>query len=219
MSGYHKRQTLLIGELAQKALHQKSIAIIGCGGLGCGLAYALSGSGIGKIYLVDFDKVDESNIHRQIAFGFDDVGKPKCQALASALKKRSPKESSILSFDGNFEDFTKQDIKLDLLLDATDNVSARLAFDKWSKNHDIPWLYSSVEQWYGQICLFEQSSFKKLTNSSSQSTKAQTASVVMSVASLGANVAFRYLVGLEVQKDKLFYLNFEKGFIAKGFEI
>ncbi|MEJ2489400.1 MAG: ThiF family adenylyltransferase, partial [Sulfurovaceae bacterium] len=69
---YFKRQIELWGAQKQEALQDKSIAIIGAGGLGSSLALALSGSGIGDIDVVDFDRVSLHNIHRQIAFRLED---------------------------------------------------------------------------------------------------------------------------------------------------
>ena len=68
MRDYYDRQILLWGEETQKSLASKKIAIIGSGGLGCSVALALSGSGIGEIDLVDFDKVELHNVHRQRMF-------------------------------------------------------------------------------------------------------------------------------------------------------
>ena len=68
MMRYFHRQVQLWGEATQESLQTKKIVIIGCGGLGSSLAYALGSSGIGEIHLVDFDDVSVHNIHRQIAF-------------------------------------------------------------------------------------------------------------------------------------------------------
>ena len=68
MMQYFHRQVQLWGESTQELLQTKKIAIIGCGGLGSSLAYALGASGIGEIHLVDFDEVSIHNIHRCIDF-------------------------------------------------------------------------------------------------------------------------------------------------------
>jgi adenylyltransferase/sulfurtransferase len=74
---YFNRQIQLWGEVTQKSLQGKKIAIIGSGGLGCTLAMALGTSGIGEIHMVDFDTVSNHNIHRQIAFILEDEGLSK----------------------------------------------------------------------------------------------------------------------------------------------
>ena len=68
MMQYFHRQVQLWGEETQTLLQSKKIAIIGAGGLGSSLAFALGSSGIGEIHMIDFDEVSLHNIHRQIAF-------------------------------------------------------------------------------------------------------------------------------------------------------
>ena len=74
---YFSRQIMLWGEDTQKDLKSKKVLIVGSGGLGCSVAMALSGSGVGQIDIVDFDKVELHNIHRQILFNLNDIGKFK----------------------------------------------------------------------------------------------------------------------------------------------
>ena len=86
---YFYRQLQMWSAKEQEALAQKRIAIIGCGGLGCSVGIALSGLGLGEIFVVDFDQVELHNIHRQIAFCVDDEGKYKAQVLADLINERS----------------------------------------------------------------------------------------------------------------------------------
>ncbi|NOR57435.1 MAG: thiamine biosynthesis protein ThiF, partial [Sulfurimonas sp.] len=72
MMKYFHRQVQLWGEDTQNLLQTKKIAVIGSGGLGSSLAFALGASGIGEIHMVDFDEVSLHNIHRQIAFKVGD---------------------------------------------------------------------------------------------------------------------------------------------------
>ena len=74
-----KRQITLseIGEEGQQKLQHASVLIVGCGGLGSPIAVQLAASGIGKIHLIDFDVVDVTNLHRQVFYSLDDVGKSK----------------------------------------------------------------------------------------------------------------------------------------------
>jgi molybdopterin/thiamine biosynthesis adenylyltransferase len=75
-----------IGELGQERLQKASVLVVGCGGLGSAIAVYLAASGIGKIHLVDFDTVDISNLHRQVFYSLDDIGKPKASVLATFIK-------------------------------------------------------------------------------------------------------------------------------------
>ena len=87
---YFKRQIQLWGEETQNSLKDKSIAIIGSGGLGCSLALALGTSGIGRIDIVDFDEVSFHNIHRQIGFKLEDEGKNKAQVVVKLIQDKNP---------------------------------------------------------------------------------------------------------------------------------
>ena len=84
-----KRQITLpeIGEIGQQKLQDATVLVVGCGGLGSPIAVYLASSGIGKIHLIDFDTVDVTNLHRQIFYALEDVGKPKVEVLADFIRK------------------------------------------------------------------------------------------------------------------------------------
>jgi molybdopterin-synthase adenylyltransferase len=209
-NNYFNRQIQLFGEDIQKYLQTKKIAIIGCGGLGCSIGIALGASGIGQIDLVDFDEVGIHNIHRQIAFKTDDVGEPKCKILQKNLEQRCP-FVKINSYNCGFKEFTKDNnTKYDLILDATDNLQVRALINQYSKDNNIPWIYGSVEQFHGQVCFFEESSFESVFQISNHTPAGITAPIVMHIASLQSTLALRFLANLSIKKDKLYYLSFTK---------
>ena len=78
----YSRQIILknIGPLGQKKIIQSKVLIIGMGGLGCPVAEFLTRAGVGSLGIVDFDKVDLSNIHRQSLYDIDDIKKSKVKA-------------------------------------------------------------------------------------------------------------------------------------------
>ena len=105
----------------------------------------------------------------------------------------------------SFEEFTKKGIEVDLIIDGTDNLPVRAEIDKYAKRVNTPWIYGSVEAFNGQVCFFDKSDFgafkiKKKTPAGIA------APIVMHIASLQANLALRYLAGLSVKKDFLYYL-------------
>ncbi|MFT7824180.1 MAG: ThiF family adenylyltransferase [Sulfurimonas sp.] len=203
---YFNRQVQLWGYTIQQGLQKKKIAIIGSGGLGCSLAMALGTSGIGEIHLVDFDTVSNHNIHRQIAFTLEDEGKNKAKCAAALIKKKNPYVKTT-AFEMDFELFAGLGNSYDLILDATDNLPVRGQIDTYAKKNHIPWIYASVEEFNGQVCFFENASFQ-VFNLSEHKPGGITAPIVMHIASLQANLALRYLAGLPVVKDKLYYLYF-----------
>ena len=207
MNDYFHRQIQLWGEEKQNALQSKKIAIIGCGGLGSSLGIALGSCGIGTIYCIDFDKIEIHNIHRQIAFKTEDEGRYKCDILVNLISARSPYVKAI-SKNMDFEKFSSENIELDLIIDATDNLHVRAQIDAFSTKANTPWLYGSVEAFNGQVCFFKDSDFSAF-KISDKKPEGIAAPIVMHVASLQANLALRYLVGLPIKKDLLYYLYFD----------
>ena len=209
MMHYFHRQVQLWGETVQLSLQSKKIAIIGSGGLGSSLAFALGASGIGEIHMVDFDTVSLHNIHRQIVFKTGDEGKYKAEVCATLIEERCPYVKAIAHVC-NFDEFTQKNIDVDLIIDATDNLPSRGAINTYAKSKDLPWVYGSVEAFNGQVCFFEEASFNEVFKITSKSPAGSAAPIVMHIASLQANLALRYLAGLSVKKDKLYYLFFNE---------
>jgi adenylyltransferase/sulfurtransferase len=203
---YFNRQIQLWGEDTQKELQKKKIVIVGAGGLGSTLAMALGTSGIGEIHLVDFDTVSAHNIHRQIAFTLQDEGKNKAKTVVALIESKNP-FAKTQAFDMRFDAFMELDNQYDLILDATDNLATRSQIDKYAKQNNTPWIYASVEEFNGQVCFFDEANFE-VFNISDHKPGGITAPIVMHIGSLQANLALRYLAGLSVLKDKLYYLYF-----------
>ena len=207
MMQYFHRQVQLWGEDTQALLQSKKIAIIGSGGLGSSLAFALGASGIGEIHMVDFDEVSLHNIHRQIAFKVGDEGKNKAVLNAELIEKRCPYVKAV-AHECDFKEFSKKNIDVDLIIDATDNLPSRAEINEYAKSKNTPWLYGSVEAFHGQVCFIDKSSFTDAFKIIKKTPAGIAAPIVMHIASLQANLALRYLTGLSVKKDQLYYLFF-----------
>jgi len=209
MMQYFHRQVKLWGEETQEKLQSKRIAIIGSGGLGSSLAFALGASGIGTIHMIDFDEVSLHNIHRQVAFKVGDEGKNKAVINADIIMKRSPYVKAI-AHECNFKEWTKKNIEVDLIIDATDNLPTRGDINTYAKVANTPWVYGSVEAFHGQVCFIDESSFNDAFKIITKEPAGIAAPIVMHIASLQANLALRYLAGLSVKKDMLYYLFFNE---------
>ena len=209
MLKYFHRQVQLWGEETQISLQSKKIAIIGSGGLGSSLAFALGASGIGTIHMVDFDEVSLHNIHRQIAFKMGDEGKNKAVVNAELIEQRCPFVKAI-AHECDFEEWTKKNAQVDLIIDATDNLPTRADINAYAKVANTPWVYGSVEAFHGQVCFLDKSSFTDAFKIVKKTPAGITAPIVMHIASLQANLALRYLAGLSVKKDVLYYLFFNE---------
>jgi molybdopterin/thiamine biosynthesis adenylyltransferase len=205
MMQYFHRQVQLWGEDTQTLLQTKKIAIIGSGGLGSSLAFALGASGIGEIHMIDFDEVSLHNIHRQIAFKIGDEGKNKALLNAELIEARCPYVKAI-PHNCDFKEWTLKNIDVDLIIDATDNLPTRGDINTYAKEVNKPWVYGSVEAFHGQVCFIDESSFNDAFKIIKKTPAGIAAPIVMHIASLQANLALRYLAGLSVKKDLLYYL-------------
>lgn len=204
---YFHRQVQLWGEDTQILLQTKKIAIIGSGGLGSSLAFALGASGIGEIHMIDFDEVSHHNIHRQIAFKSGDEGKNKAVVNCEIIEQRCPYVKAV-AHECDFQTWANKNIEVDLIIDATDNLPTRGDINTYAKRNNLPWVYGSVEAFHGQVCFIEQSSFSDAFKIIQKTPAGITAPIVMHIASLQANLALRFLAGLSVKKDTLYYLFF-----------
>ena len=206
---YFHRQVQLWGEDTQTLLQTKKIAIIGSGGLGSSLAFALGASGIGEIHMIDFDEVSLHNIHRQIAFKVGDEGKNKALLNAELIEARCPYVKAI-AHNCDFKAWSEKNIEVDLIIDATDNLPTRGDINAYAKEINSPWLYGSVEAFHGQVCFIEESSFSDAFKIVKKTPAGIAAPIVMHIASLQANLALRYLAGLSIKKDMLYYIFFNE---------
>ena len=206
---YFHRQVQLWGEETQKSLQTKKIAIVGAGGLGSSLAFALGSSGIGEIHMIDFDEVSLHNIHRQIAFTMGDEGKNKAVINAAIIEKKCPYAKAI-AHECDFKTWSEKNIEVDLIIDATDNLPTRGDINTYAKKVNMPWLYGSVEAFHGQVCFINESSFNDAFKIVTKTPAGIAAPIVMHIASLQANLALRFLAGMSVKKDMLYYLFFNE---------
>ena len=207
MMYYFHRQIQLWGEETQNKLQTKKIAIIGAGGLGSSLAFALGATGIAEIHIIDFDEVSLHNIHRQIAFKMGDEGKNKATINAKIIEQRCPFTKAI-AHECNFKEWSKKNISVDLIIDATDNLPTRGDINTYAKKINTPWIYGSVEAFHGQVCFIDKSSFNDAFKIIQKEPAGIAAPIVMHIASLQANLALRFLAELHVKKDLLYYLFF-----------
>ena len=205
-----RRQIELIKD-NQTKLYDKKIVVVGAGGLGNVVVTQLSCVGLNHIYLFDFDVVEIHNIHRQFNFSQSDVGKNKAEVLAQKMQRCNTK---ITAINTKFENFDK---KVDLIIDCSDNFEVRQKINSFAKSNGIPWLYSSVEGFVGQVVLFRDKDLKLFNINKNHQIAGVLPSMVGVVGSIEALMAIKYLAELEVQYDKLYYIDFAKELKVMGF--
>ena len=130
----YSRQIILkkVGVIGQKKLLKSSVLIVGAGGLGSPIAIYLSALGVGKIGIVDKDKVEISNLNRQIIFETNDLKKEKSFAAVKKLKKINP-EISIKSFKKNLNSKNINQIgkEFHIIVDGSDNFKTRFLINNF----------------------------------------------------------------------------------------
>jgi adenylyltransferase/sulfurtransferase len=132
------------------------VAIVGVGGLGCPSAQYLAAAGVGSLTLIDSDSVSVTNLHRQVLFGPDDVGRRKVDAAAEALHARSP-WTTIATIDARLTDADATTVLAghDVILDATDTFASRRVIARAAEANRAPLVWGAVNGWHGQITVFD----------------------------------------------------------------
>lgn len=152
----YSRQILFspVGEKGQKKLRKSRVAVIGCGGLGSIIANNLTRAGVGFLRIIDRDKIEASNLQRQVLFDEEDVrmGLPK----AIAAKRKLSLINSEVKIEGIVEEINHKNIKkfvddTDVVLDGTDNFKTRFIINEACIKYKIPWIYGAVAASYGMI--------------------------------------------------------------------
>lgn len=154
----YQRQLLLpeVGEKGQLLLAQKRVIVVGAGGLGCTILPLLVGSGIGHLVICDNDVVSLSNLPRQTLYTESQIGQSKAKLAAAHLHASNPNCTIQVYCERLVKDNAPQILdNCDLIIDATDNEQTRRLLDTYAQTHSIPWLYTSVEGWRGQLALFD----------------------------------------------------------------
>ncbi|MFW5653407.1 MAG: molybdopterin-synthase adenylyltransferase MoeB [Planctomycetota bacterium] len=144
-----------VGEAGQQRLRQARVLIIGMGGLGCPVATMLTAAGVGRLGLVDADVVTRSNLQRQTLFGTDDIGRPKVVVARERLRDLNPHITLDLH-PTMFKSLNAVDLLrgYDLVVDATDNFSARYAINDACLRAGVPNVFGCIYQFSGRVTIF-----------------------------------------------------------------
>ncbi len=155
----YNRQMLLpdLGREGQERLKLGSVLVIGAGGLGSPALYYLVAAGVGRIGIVDFDVVDESNLQRQILYTTEDVGKSKAGRAKERLTDLNPyvkiEVHEILLNSSNAIEIISG---YDVIIDASDNLPTRYLVNDASVLSKKTLIYGAIFQFEGQVSVFNQ---------------------------------------------------------------
>lgn len=158
-AAYNARQRALpeVGDEGQAVLARASALVVGAGGLGCPAALYLTGAGIGRLTLADGGRVELSNLHRQVLFEVGDVGSPKASRAVLALRARNPH----VVIEAVNQDVSSANVRAlvagrSVVLDCTDNFTARLLLHDVCLDLDVPLVQAAVHRWEGVLSVFRR---------------------------------------------------------------
>jgi len=153
----YSRQLALpaFGMEGQRRLKSASVLIIGAGGLGSPAALYLAAAGIGRLGIVEFDRVERSNLHRQLLYSSSDLGRAKIEVAQERIAAANPdvvvegfaarltSENALRIFGG-----------FDIVIDGSDNFPTRYLVNDAAVIAEIPCVYGSVHRFEGQLSVF-----------------------------------------------------------------
>jgi len=145
-----------VGEAGQAKLSSARVALLGAGGLGAPAALYLAAAGVGQLTLIDDDRVERSNLHRQVIHADARVGMHKTESARIALAALNPR----VQVDIRNERLQADNVERllgghDLVIDGADNFPARYLVAAASQRLKLPMIYGAVERFTGQVSVFD----------------------------------------------------------------
>ncbi len=140
------------GEAAQKRIREATVLIAGAGGLGSSAAIYLAAAGIGCIRICDSDRVELSNLNRQVLHSDEDIGKPKTRSAVKTLTRINPHVRTVALC----ETISKKNIAgiigdASIVIDCLDNFETRFVINAYAVQHGLPFVHAGVYGMAGQI--------------------------------------------------------------------
>ena len=159
----YSRQIILknIGTLGQKKILNSKVLIIGAGGLGCPVADLLARSGVGELGIIDYDKVNLSNIHRQTLYTTKDVNKYKVDVVKKRLNLIN-KDVKVITYNKKANEKNLNNVinKYDIIVDGSDNFKTKFLINKFSLKLKKILIVGAISKFDGHIFTFDFNSKK-----------------------------------------------------------
>ncbi len=145
-----------VGVAGQRKLQQAHVAIVGAGGLGAPLSFYLAAAGVGKITLIDDDRVELSNLQRQIVHAQSRIGQAKVESAKQALLALNP-DIEVVALDTRLSQNNAAALfaDADVVVDGADNFATRHIVNATCHELRKPWVYGAVLQFDGQASVFD----------------------------------------------------------------
>lgn len=144
-----------LGVEGQRALRSSRVLIVGTGGLGSPAALYLAAAGVGTLGIVDDDRVDVTNLQRQIVHGTSTLGQPKVHSAARRLADLNP-HVEVVAYEQRLDRSNAPEVLegWDLVIDGSDNFPTRYLVNDAALLSGIPFVYGAILRWEGQVSLF-----------------------------------------------------------------
>jgi adenylyltransferase/sulfurtransferase len=153
----YSRHILLkeIGVEGQTKLLNSKVLLVGAGGLGCPAGLYLAAAGVGTLGIVDSDKVDLTNLQRQILHGLADVGRPKTESAKDAIRRINP-DVKVITYPERLTNQNALEIfpDYDIIVDGSDNFPTKYLVNDAAFFTGKPYVYGGVFQFEGQASVF-----------------------------------------------------------------
>jgi adenylyltransferase/sulfurtransferase len=153
----YSRHILLkeVGLEGQIQLLKAKVLLVGAGGLGCPAGLYLAAAGVGTIGIIDSDKVDLTNLQRQILHGTSDVGRPKTESAKEAIQRINP-DIKVITYQERLTSQNALDIfsQYDIIIDGSDNFPTKYSVNDAAFLTGKPYVYGGVFQFEGQASVF-----------------------------------------------------------------
>ncbi len=154
---YHRQIVLpQVGEAGQQRLLQARALIVGLGGLGSPAALYLAGAGVGHLVIADYDRIEESNLHRQVIHRSADLGEAKADSARARLLELNPR-IEVVAVNGHLDDdeLLEEVARAAVVLDCTDNLPTRFEVNEACFRAGTPLVSGAAIRLEGQVSVFD----------------------------------------------------------------
>ncbi|HBW38016.1 HesA/MoeB/ThiF family protein [Desulfosporosinus sp. BICA1-9] len=150
--GRYGRNKKTLSDEDQLKLAASSVAIVGCGGLGGYIAEEFARIGVGRLIIIDGDRLEVSNLNRQIMATELNLGQWKVEAAQERLRSVNS-EVRVDVVKGWFEEDRGAELlrEVDLVCDALDSLPARVGLERVCHQIELPLVFASIAGWFGQL--------------------------------------------------------------------
>ena len=218
----YSRQIVLknVGTIGQKKIINSNVLIVGAGGLGCPIIDYLSRAGVGKIGIVDYDRVDISNIHRQSVYTSKDVGKYKVEVLKKKLIDINP-DVKIKIYKSKITNKNAYKIlnQFDIIVDGSDNFKTKFLLNQFANKLKKIFIVGAISRYDGHIfsfnfkrnneaclkCFYQSEVNEEVLNCETDGILGPVAGIV---GNIQANEVLKYILGLKNElTNKILIIN------------